>query len=163
MKEAIIVDLNGSYIEPELVPFDTYGVTPIYVQPMIDEPDEDKEQQQPEPILVGYRVAVPVPSGLFKPRFDLEAWEVYSTSQEYQRDEFGQLMLDGNDQPIPLPRPDVQFWTEGLTQVEIEALRNIPQPETDAQKITRLEQDKAALEQRLQAAEGAILFLLDNE
>ncbi|RKN85876.1 hypothetical protein [Paenibacillus ginsengarvi] len=159
MKEAIKVDLNGYYIEPELVPLSEYDVTPIFKQPALEEERLVKLDLVP----IGYRVAIPVPPGLFKPRFDLETWASYSASKEYQRDEYGQLMLDGNDQPIPLPHPDVQFWTEGLTQEEIEALRNIPQPETDAQKIARLEQDKAALEQRLQAAEGAILFLLDKD
>lgn len=36
-----------------------------------------------------------------------------------------------------------------------------PKPESAEDKLTRIEQEKAELEQRLQATESAILFLLD--
>lgn len=161
MKEAIKVDLSGYYIEPELVPLDTYGVTPIYEQPSPAEPedDEEPEQEQPEPILVGYRVAVPVPSGLFKPRFDLEAWQAalsaYDDAMDAYRAALAAYDPDSEDDPPQPPSPvDLRtFWLEGLTQAEIDAIRNAPQPETDAQKITRLEAEKNALAVRVTVAE----------
>lgn len=151
MKEAIRIDTNGFYVEPELVTPDTNGVIAIYETPTLYDMEE---QESPEPVLVGYRVAIPVPPGLYKPRFDLAAWETYNAPQVHEQ--------DVNGQPVPLPRPDVQLWVEGLTQEEIDAIRDAPQPETDFQKIGRLEQEKQALEQRLQATEGAILFLMDR-
>jgi hypothetical protein len=37
------------------------------------------------------------------------------------------------------PRWDGIKWVEGLTQEEIDQLNNVPAPETDTQKIVRLE------------------------
>lgn len=152
MKESIIVDIDGFYIEPDLVPLDTYGVTPIYEQPTSAEPEEDEEPEQapPEPILVGYRVAVPVPPGLFKLRYDLAAWQAALTAYDDAMDAYRAALAaydpDSEDEP-PKPPPQVDlrtFWIEGLTQAEIDAIRNAPQPETDQQKIARLESELIA-------------------
>jgi hypothetical protein len=97
MKEALIVDLDGFIIDVELVPQDTYGVTNLFETLELHEPEEGEGASDPELALVGYRVAIPVPPGLYKPRFD----------------------FDGG------------FWTEGLTQEEIDALHNAPRPRSE--------------------------------
>ncbi|PYI52554.1 hypothetical protein [Paenibacillus flagellatus] len=70
MKEAYKIGLDGQFIEPELVPFDTEGVAEIY-----ETPAPTEETPEPEPVLIGYRVAVPLPPGLYKPRFNLASGE----------------------------------------------------------------------------------------
>lgn len=62
-------------------------------------PDEDEEEAEQE--IAGYLVGVPVPAGLFHPRFDLVAWEAY---QDEPQETF----------------PDL--WVEGLSQEEIDEL-----------------------------------------
>lgn len=68
MKEAIITDQDGLYVEPTLVDDSVTGVFPIYET--IQMLDADSE---PTEVLVGYTVAIAVPSGLYKPKFDIEA------------------------------------------------------------------------------------------
>ncbi|PYI57010.1 hypothetical protein [Paenibacillus flagellatus] len=70
MKEAYKIGLDGQFIEPELVTLDEKGVAEIY-----ETPAPTEETPEPEPVLVGYRVAVPLPPGLYKPRFDLATGE----------------------------------------------------------------------------------------
>jgi hypothetical protein len=156
MKEAIRIDLDGFYIEPELVPLDTYGVTEIYETPTLSEPEEGEEPpEQPEPILVGYRVAVPAPQGLFKLRYDLDAWQAALTAYDDAMDAYRAALAaydpDSEDGLPQLPAPvDLQaYWVEGLTQAEIDAIRNAPQPETGAEKIARLEVENALIGQQL--------------
>lgn len=147
-KEAIRIDLDGFSVEPEHVPLDANDVTEIYEPQQSDEPGEDEEPQPPELVLVGYRVAVPRPSGvqLYKPKYDIVAWKAaiaaYDDAMEAYHAALAAYDPDSEDEP-PKPPPQVDlrtFWIEGLTQAEIDAIRNAPQPETDATKIARLEQ-----------------------
>lgn len=141
MKEAIIVDLDGLYVEPELVPLTEQGVTEIYETPEPPEPEEGQEPEEIveiEPILVAYRVAIPVPQGLYKPRFDLEAWReawnTYNTEMEaynialadwYANEEEGEKPI------LPDTVDEGSFWIEGLTQEELDLILNAPKPKTE--------------------------------
>ncbi|WP_028547048.1 hypothetical protein [Paenibacillus taiwanensis] len=63
MKEAIQINLDGFYVEPTLVADSVTGVFPIMGSEV-----ESAEQQ----VLIGHTVAVEVPPGLYKPRWDFE-------------------------------------------------------------------------------------------
>lgn len=135
MKEAYVTDLNGYYIEPTLVADHVTGVFPIQ-EPVPDtdelEPMEEAEEpQEPETVLAGYTVAVPVPAGLYKPRFDLEAWKAAEAQYEqdleaWRREQ--QSQEEDEAKPLPQPVDLAQFWIEGLTQEEIDFIRNRPTP-----------------------------------
>jgi hypothetical protein len=137
MKEAVRVGLDGLYIEPVIVPMSQSGVQPIYSTP--EPQEEDVEPLEPE--VIGFIIAVPTVPGLYMPRFDFDAWETHNQPQEFERDNDGELVLDDNEQPIPITRPEVQLWVEGLTPEEIDEIRNAPQPETAEQKVARLESE----------------------
>lgn len=124
MKAVPKVNTVGLYIEDTIVDDAYSGVVPFYADP--PEPEQPPgneieladEQQEEEPEIVGYIVGVPVPQGLFKPRFNLAAWEAREEG-------------DTSDQ---------SYWVEGLTAEEIEALHPPTVP-------TELEQLRAEIEE----------------
>ena len=132
MKEAIIVDTNGFFQNVELVPNDTFGVFSIYETPAASETEDEPPVESPEPVLVGYRVAVPVPPGLYWPRFDVEGWRDAVAAYETSLEEYRKAMAvydpeSGEPEPQPPAPVDLHaFWVEGLTPEEIEAIRNAP-------------------------------------
>ncbi|MGG1598021.1 hypothetical protein [Paenibacillus naphthalenovorans] len=65
MKEAIIVDVNGLFVETTLVNDELTGVSEI-----IEKTIEDSEET--EKVILGYQVAVQVPEGLHLPKWDFE-------------------------------------------------------------------------------------------
>lgn len=117
MKAVPKVNTDGLYIEDTLVDDAFYGIVPFYADPPAQDPglsfetDTEAEEKQPEeeaePEIAGYIVGVPVPSGLYHPRFDLVVWEVRGE-------------VDFSDPS--------SFWVEGLSLEEIERLTN-PQPQ----------------------------------
>lgn len=121
MKEAIITDLHGYMRDVTLVADAVSGVFPIYERPAEEVAEQEKNggistkaTGELESNLIGYTVAVPVPPGLYKPRFDIEAWKVATEQAEEERE----------SSPIDL----ASFWKEGLTAEEIDELRNRPLP-----------------------------------
>ncbi|WP_079914721.1 hypothetical protein [Paenibacillus sp. 32352] len=153
MKEAIIIDLNGYITDVTLVTDNVTGVFPIYKQSGPKDNFESVETFKDtvlEQELVGYTVAIPVPEGLYKPRFDLAAWELYNQRLDLvARGEF-ELETDGCE---TVNKPKAQqiatFWVEGITPEELAAIRNQQPSETDTEKITRLEAEKEDLKARL--------------
>lgn len=129
------VDLNGLYIEDVIQDDSFTGVVPIYAQPepeeapalpedeeIKDEPDVSEEPEQPREI-IGYLIGIPLPAGLYHPRFDLVAWNAYQVQlDEYQAAYnewyFSQEVEPVKEAPIPPLQPD-NLWVEGLTQEEI--------------------------------------------
>lgn len=109
MKAVAKVNINGLFIEDTLVDDAFTGVVPFYADPPAPEPGlppetdseaaEDQPEETPEPEVAGYIVGVSVPPGLFRPRFDLAAWNEDSSQD-----------------------PDA-YWIEGLTPEEIEKLK----------------------------------------
>ncbi|MNI57152.1 hypothetical protein D3C73_1121940 [compost metagenome] len=122
MKAVPKVNIDGLYLEDELVDDAFSGVVPFYApEPVLpldtnntDDP-EQPEEREPEP--AGYIVGVPVPQGLFRPQFDLMAWEAREEG-------------DTSDKS--------SYWGEGLTPEEIKEL-------TKTQEPTELELLKAEL------------------
>ncbi|MNO74580.1 hypothetical protein D3C76_655850 [compost metagenome] len=119
MKAVPKVNTDGLYIEDTLVDDAFSGVVPFYADPPAQEqelpPDTDstddpEQQEEAEPS--GYIVGVPVPQGLYHPRFDLVAWEA--------REEGGTS----------------DYWIEGLTSQEIEELtRARPQEPSEIDRL----------------------------
>lgn len=115
MKAVPKVNTDGLYIEDAIVDDTFSGVVPFYADPPepadpIEEPEETPEQAEeaPETEVAGYIIGVPMPAGLFHPRFDLAAWEV--------RDEEWH------------PVNPADYWHEALTPEEIEELTKPPEP-----------------------------------
>ncbi|WP_440118491.1 hypothetical protein [Paenibacillus sp. QZ-Y1] len=112
MKAVPKVNIDGLYLEDELVDDAFSGVVPFYAiseqnswpEDMSDT-DSDTIRAEKEDEIVGYIVGIPVPSGLFHPKFNLNLWE--------------SLQLDSNEIVIDL-------WNEGLTQEEIKELTKPP-------------------------------------
>jgi hypothetical protein len=104
-----------------------YGVVPFYADPPEQEPglsfdiaaeaEEEQPEEEAEPEIAGYIVGVPVPQGLYLPRFYLAAWEGREENE--------------------LSDPS-RYWVEGLTAEEIEELTK-PRP----QEPSELEQLRA--------------------
>ncbi|SHE11292.1 Uncharacterised protein [Chlamydia abortus] len=140
MKEAIITGIDGYFKNVTLVADHMTGIFPI-MQP-VKEPDElepmeaQEEPTEPETVLVGYTVAAPVPEGLYKPKYDLEAWK--AAEAQYERDleawKQEQQQRDGEDEAEPSPPLEPvdlsQFWVEGLSKEEIDEIKNRPQEPT---------------------------------
>jgi len=126
------VNTDGLYIEDELVDDAFTGVVPFYTTP---EGATDAEESL-EPILAGYVIGFPVTPGLFRPRFDLEAWSAYrdavTAAEEAYRsayDEWTSLPEDERGEPPIYTAPDQpELWGEGLSQGEIEEITR-PKPQ----------------------------------
>lgn len=108
MKAVPKVNTEGLYIEDTIVDDAYSGVVPFYAPEPITLPKTDDTEQPEETDLeiAGYIVGVPVPQGLYRPRFDIAAWEAREEG-------------DTSDQ---------SYWVEGLTAEEIEELTT-PQPQ----------------------------------
>lgn len=162
MKSADITDVMGFIVGAEIVQDDTYGVMPLYET---TQPTEDEEAPA-EHALTGYRIAVPVPPGLYKPRFDMEAWDAYLAKKAaYEAallDWYAKPEEERGEPPANDSGDPSASWIEGLTPEELTAIQNLPKLETDADKIVRLEAEKSALSTRLEATEGAIVSLMDT-
>ncbi|WP_374020471.1 XkdW family protein [Paenibacillus thiaminolyticus] len=144
MKEAIITDLSGRYIEPTLVADSVTGVFDRRERVEPDEPDtlpqpepeqrDDDQPEEPETVLVGYTVAVPMPDGLYQPIFDMEGYRTAEKEYEATYADYMAALAEHDpesDDPQPEPPQPVDgqsFWRNGLTDEEIQVLNSPPQP-----------------------------------
>ncbi|MEK4479573.1 hypothetical protein MKZ23_09085 [Paenibacillus sp. FSL R5-0876] len=136
------VDLNGLYIEDVIQDDSFTGVVPIYAQPepeeapalpedeeIKDEPDVSEEPEQPREI-IGYLIGIPLPAGLYHPRFDLVTWDAYQDAVLEAQSDYADELHDWREQwaegekqgPEPVYAPPAQpdnLWVEGLTAEEI--------------------------------------------
>lgn len=132
------IGLDGLYIEDIIQDDSLTGVVPIYAQPepeeapalpedeeIKDEPDVSEEPEQPREI-IGYLAGIPLPTGLYHPRFDLLAWDAYQDAVLEAQSDYADELHDWreshtegeeqDEQPIYTPPtiPD-NLWKEGLT------------------------------------------------
>lgn len=140
MKAVPKINIDGLYTEDTIVDDAFPGVVPFYADPPDPEQmgpgQEQPEEGEPEREIAGYIVGVPVPVGLFRPRFDMEAWEAYQNAvtaaeNEYQTayDEWVALPEDERGEPPIHAAPEQpELWLEGLTSEEIEELTRPPGP-----------------------------------
>ncbi|KGP80076.1 MULTISPECIES: hypothetical protein [unclassified Paenibacillus] len=156
MKAVPKVNTDGLYLEDELVDDAFSGVVPFYAdpEPVVfdpeapeqpvepDVPEEDEEEVDRE--IAGYIVGVPLPAGLFRPRFDLAAWEAYQDADP--QESFPEL------------------WNEGLSQEEIDELTK-PQPEEPSemdmlqQRLIEAEAENKRLAEESNANQLALMEL----
>ncbi|QJC53048.1 hypothetical protein HGI30_16690 [Paenibacillus albicereus] len=131
MKEAIITDLDGLLADVALVDDSETGYSPIY-ETVAEGGDLE---------LIGYRVAVPVPAGLYRPRFDREAYDEHQEALSQYAAAVSAWEVLPVDERGELPElPDAPaYWVEGLTQEEIDALQPGPPEPSPAQRIEQLE------------------------
>ncbi|WP_019636113.1 hypothetical protein [Paenibacillus fonticola] len=152
MKAVPKVNADGLYIEDTIMDDAFSGVVPFYASPYEPEPMEpgqehpeqpEQPEEEEEPEIAGYIVGVPVPPGLFRPRFDIAAW----------------------DKDISLE--PAAYWKEGLTPKEIEQLTKqeeviTPERVLAAESVRRelevleLKQQNAALGSQVVAQELTI-------
>ncbi|ETT33266.1 hypothetical protein [Paenibacillus sp. FSL R5-808] len=161
MKAVPKVNTIGLYLEDALVDDAFSGVVPFYAEvepqaPVVPEeaeqepaPEDEQPEETPEPEIAGYIVGVPVKPGLFIPRFDIAAWEVYQddlqdAESDYRQayDEWQTYPEDERGEPPAYVAPEMPtLWIEGLTPEEIEEITR-PQP----QEPTELELLAAVVE-----------------
>ncbi|OBA08176.1 hypothetical protein A9P44_02215 [Paenibacillus polymyxa] len=90
MKAVPKVNTNGLYLEDELVDDAFSGIVPFYTpsSPTLSDTNQQLDTHQfagsssstkdaTERIPAGYTVGIPVPSGLYHPRFDIQGWLTY--------------------------------------------------------------------------------------
>ncbi|MHA7580093.1 hypothetical protein ACX12E_06820 [Paenibacillus vandeheii] len=175
MKALPKVNIDGLYLEDELVDDAFYGVVPFYAEPeptvfdpeAPEQPDVSEEDEA-EPEIAGYVVGVPVPSGLFRPCFDLEAWEAYQEELEDRPQEtFPELWGEGLSQeeideltkPHPVEPSEMDKIGEQLVQRELEALELKQQNEILGEQIDMRELESADLKARNEALGAQIVGL----
>ncbi|MFW5435492.1 hypothetical protein [Paenibacillus apiarius] len=157
MKTAYLVDSSGNYLEPTLVADSVTGVFDWHEPVQSDEedqremPQKDGEQQPDElrTVLVGYTVAVPLPDGLYEPAFDVQGYRQAMSDYEAAYAEYLAAMAvydpegEGPQPQPPLPVDGPSFWSNGLTQEEIETLQ--PKPVPSELGLLRVENAKLLL------------------
>ncbi|GAS82384.1 hypothetical protein [Paenibacillus amylolyticus] len=177
MKAIPKVNIDGLYLEDELVDDAFSGVVPFYAEPEPivfdpeaseqpvepDVPEEDEDEVERE--IAGYIVGVPVPAGLFRPRFDLAAWEAYQDADP--QESFPELWIEGLSQeeideltkPQPTEPTELDRFGEQLVQRELEALELKQQNEILGQQIVMRELEGADLKAQNEALGGQIVGL----
>lgn len=145
MKEAIITDLNGRYIEPTLVADSVTGVfdrmepvqagaSDVDAELIASQKNDDNLSTEPKTKLVGYTVAIPLPDGLYEPTFDVQGYRKAKADYDLAYVEYlGALAkhdpTSGKPAPQrPAPVDSSSYWSNGLTEEEIEALQPKPVP-----------------------------------
>lgn len=116
MKEAIITDLDGLLADVALADDSETGYSSIYETAAVGG----------EPELIGYRVAVPVPAGLYRPRFDKLAYDEHQEALRLHLSAVAawEALPDHERSEWP-QQPNVPaFWVEGLTPEEIASLQS---------------------------------------
>lgn len=157
MKAVPKVNTDGLYLEDTLVDDAFSGVVPFYAeiepQPSTDPdegeqepvPESDQPEETPEPEIAGYIVGVSVTPGLYRPRFDLVAWEAYQDAESAAKDAFraeydrwAALPEEERGEPPAYVSPEQPtLWIEGLTPEEIEEItRPQPQEPTELELLT---------------------------
>ncbi|MFF3922658.1 hypothetical protein [Paenibacillus lactis] len=147
MKAVPKVNIDGLYLEDIIVDDTFTGVVPFYstvlhVTNGSEQPDTFTIASNPitgnEPVErepAGYIVGIPVPPGLFHPRFDLTAWRQYEDSIQAAEAAYQETLSAWNstpeeergDRPFWNNPPMPALWIEGLTPEEIERI-TAPQP-----------------------------------
>lgn len=155
MKAVPKVNTDGLYMEDELVDDAFSGVVPFYAEPeppvfdpeASEEVEEAEDAEEAEPEIKGYIVGVPVPAGLFRPKFNLKAWEAYL------KDAWAQLPEEDREEALQYVGPDFpDLWIEGLSQEEIDKLTK-PQP-GKASELDLIKQRLVAAEERNEQLAG---------
>lgn len=154
MKAIPKVNKEGLYLEDALVDDAFSGVVPFYAElsvpelPLITDAENERPAKQ-EPEIAGYMVGLPVTPGLYLPRFDIAAWKSYQDNLVFAQEEYNMAYAEWSsfpeegrgEPPIHQLLTQPEFWLEGLTAEEIEALHPPMQPT----ELERLQQENMEL------------------
>lgn len=185
MKAVPIVNKDGFYLEDTLVDDTFSGVVPFnshlgqgipdFKPPTVDSgaQPEGESPNESESNISGYIIGIPVAPGLFRPRFDLAAWNAYESAVSDAQNSYHEALAKWHalpkeqrgDMPVLEPTPQPTLWIEGLTPEEIEELTR-PQPvepnEMDRLGTEMVSRELEALELRKQnEAQGAQIVGLE--
>ncbi|MGG4341005.1 hypothetical protein [Paenibacillus lautus] len=184
MKAVPKVNTDGLYLEDTLMDDTFTGVVPFYSYmeqgiPNVLTTTEDVEKpngeapNEPESNISGYIIGITVPPGLFRPRFDLAAWNAYESTVSAAQNSYHEALSEWHalpeeqrgDMPVLESPPQPTLWIEGLTPEEIEELTR-PQPqepnEVDRLGTELVARELEALELRQQnEAQGAQIVGLE--
>lgn len=156
MKAVPKVNTDGLYIEDTIVDDAFSGVVPFYaeIEPQPPAPEDEQPEETPEPEIAGYIVGIAVTPGLYRPRFDIAAWEAYQDDLQAAESNYRQAYDEWQAQPeeergeapayVAPPQPTL--WIEGLTPEEIEEITR-PQPQ-EPTEVDLLKERLAAAESR---------------
>ncbi|WP_339219737.1 hypothetical protein [Paenibacillus sp. FSL W7-1332] len=164
MKAVPKVKTDGLYLEDTLVDDTFTGVVPFnshlgkaipdFKSQTVDSnaQSEGESPNKTESNISGYIIGFPVTPGLFRPRFDFEAWTAYQTAISAAQDSFEEALAkwrglseeERGDLPILKSPPQPALWIEGLTQEEIEELTR-PHP-IEPNEVNRLGTEMVARE-----------------
>ncbi|PPQ49139.1 hypothetical protein C5G87_07120 [Paenibacillus peoriae] len=169
MKSAAKVNTNGLYLEETLVDDAFSGVVPFYAE-SVGEQGDIVAPEKPE--LVGYTVGVPITTpGLFKPRFDLAAWQTYQ-SAVYEAQEAYIAALDewqakgriDGEQPVYIvPKQPDKLWIEGLTPEQIAELTKQPEPQPKLrEELTNTQMAMADMYEQMLAMQAELKALKEG-
>ncbi|WP_339267855.1 hypothetical protein MKY48_28085 [Paenibacillus sp. FSL W8-0187] len=185
MKAVPKINIDGLYLEDTLVDDTFNGVVPFYSymeQGILDfqsrtfddgTQPEDEPTNEPESNISGYIIGIPVTPGLFRPRFDLAAWNAYEFAVSTAQDSFQQALSGWHalpeeqrgDMPVLESPPQPTLWIEGLTPEEIEELtRSQPQEPNEVDRLgsEMVARELEAMELRQQnEAQGAQIVGLE--
>ncbi|MDT0123867.1 hypothetical protein Q9R46_14495 [Paenibacillus sp. RRE4] len=174
MKAVPKVNTDGLYLEDELVDDAFSGVVPFYAEPepvvfdpdQAQQPEAPEDEEEAEQEIAGYLIGVPVPAGLFHPRFDLVAWEAYKDTVLVEPQEtFPDLWIEGLSQEeideLTKPHPDepteMDKIGEQLVQRELEALELKRQNEILGEQIVMRELESVDLKAQNEALGAQIV------
>ncbi|AZH28366.1 hypothetical protein [Paenibacillus sp. M-152] len=132
------VNANGLYLEDELVDDTFSGIVPFYslssptlsdtnqqldTHRLADSRSSTTDGTNSESILAGYTVGIPVPSGLYQPRFDIQGWLTYEA-------EYNQKLIEAQKALDQLNNE-----SQALFQKQHDEWRNKPENERGAEPI----------------------------
>ncbi|RRJ62709.1 hypothetical protein EHV15_06955 [Paenibacillus oralis] len=172
MKAVPKININGLYLEDELVGDAFSGVVPFYSEkpdlgaalPPETNAAAEGEQAEEELQPTGYVVGVPVPPGLYQPHFNLEEWKTYqdtvtAAEKAYRAayNEWAALPEEKRGEPPVYSAPEQPvLWGEGLTPEEIDVLH----PPVVPTELERLQAENIRL--KLAVAELAEVNVADK-
>ncbi|WP_440110401.1 hypothetical protein [Paenibacillus sp. QZ-Y1] len=147
MKAVPKVNIDGLYLEDELVDGAFSGVVPFY--------NTDSEEETVE----GYIVGVPLPPGLFHPLFNLKLWELTQDSP------IGDLWIEGlsSEEIDKLKQPPIKepsatdLLGEQLVAHELDALQLQQQNEILGNQIVQRELENEILRMQNEALGAQIV------
>ncbi|EHB50127.1 MULTISPECIES: hypothetical protein [Paenibacillus] len=173
MKAVPRVNKDGLYLEDELVDDAFSGVVPFYAeiepQPPADPgeteqepaPEDEQPGEAPDPVIAGYIIGVPVTPGLFRPRFDIPAWETYQVelqaAESAYRVAYDEWQAQPEDErgepPAYVPPKMPTLWIEGLTPEEIKEITR-PQPKEPTELELLAEEVEVIRQQTIEQQEA---------
>ncbi|RRJ66936.1 hypothetical protein EHV15_31425 [Paenibacillus oralis] len=171
MKVVPKISLDGLYLEDTITDDTFSGIVPFYAdvpapgelpfEVVASENEHPVEETRPQP--AGYIIGVPIPPGLYLPRFDLASWLAHQDAVTIAQEAYQKAYAEWSALPedkrgeIPTytpPEQPKQLWTEGLAREQIEAM-DPPQEPTELERLQAINTElKLAIAELAEASEA---------